>query len=551
MIPIAGCISGALDMWFYDIFEIACTDGVDLKDKIDNFCYTFSEDVEKHKSYLWRGINDLIGCVTGKIMNKIADLVKRLTPLKKARVTALANHKSSYDAFIKKQNSANYCKNQAQKAFQDGRGDLYTLWMEDYDKYMKEAEELEKLSSAYMQEWRNLGDQILELENNIDKWKKELGEIIGALKGATNAISLKSQCYQKWKKVKTNCPSNSNEDGGSSSPVKSFDPNEIYGYLAESGANAVSAEKTDVYYTIQFENDTTFATASAHEIVVTDTLDAKKFDLSTFAPTRVKIGDKSAELTGEKNFVTTIDMRPEIYAIAQVEGTFDEQKGIAKWHITSLDPMTMEPTDDVIQGILPVNTNGQGIGEVSYDISLKSGLAHGTEINNRAGIVFDTNETIMTPTWTNIVDRIAPVSSVKDVTVLNDSTATVTIDAFDNLSGCWRYDVYVQYGEGSAWWKAAENISIDTTASLKIYAGIDHGFYVVATDSAGNVERKDAAREFTLNLSPTAVTKATVGQSEESVYDLQGRKQDGDIRRQGIYVVTNAEKNRSQKVVKK
>jgi len=306
---------------------------------------------------------------------------------------------------------------------------------------------------------------------------------------------------KKSEEKKPNCPPNSGGGGGTSTPVNSYDPNEIYGYTAESGSKAVKDELTEVYYTIQFENDTTFATSAAHEIVVTDTLDATKFDLSTFEPTRIKIGEKSAELTGDKNFVTTVDMRPEINAIAQVEGTFDQSKGIAKWHITSLDPMTMEPTDDPMDGVLPINTNGNGIGEVSYNISLKPDLAHGTKVNNRAGIVFDQNDVIMTPTWTNIIDRIAPASRVDDVEVLNDSTAAVSIVATDELSDPWRYDVYVQYGEGSAWWKAAENIPVDPVARVKIYDGIDHGFYVVATDSAGNVERKEAEREYSLRLS--------------------------------------------------
>ncbi|MBR4897374.1 MAG: hypothetical protein IKZ48_01110 [Prevotella sp.] len=295
-------------------------------------------------------------------------------------------------------------------------------------------------------------------------------------------------------------PENSNNAQASANPVTSLDPNDIYGYTAESGSHAVKDGLTDVYYRIEFENDPAFATASAHEIVVTDTLDATKFDLSTFAPTRVKIGEKSAELNGDKNFVTTIDMRPEINAIAQVEGTFDQQKGIAKWHISSLDPMTMEPTDDVMQGVLPVNHNGNGMGEVMFDISLKPGLVHGTEVKNRAGIVFDQNDVIMTPTWVNTIDCIAPESHVTDVKMLNDSIASVSIEASDELSGPWRYDVYVQYGQGSAWFKAAENVRIDTTASVRIYEGIDHGFYVVVTDSAGNVEQKEAVREYTLDL---------------------------------------------------
>ena len=298
---------------------------------------------------------------------------------------------------------------------------------------------------------------------------------------------------------KPGCPPNSESGGGTSNPVDPRDPNDITGYTAESTCKAVKDGQTDVYYKIEFENDPEFATASAHDVYLADTLDATKFDLSTFAPTRVRIGEKSAELTGDKNFVTTIDMRPEINAIAQVEGTFDAQKGIAKWHISSLDPMTMEPTTYLMDGVLPVNTDGRGIGEVWYDIKLKPGLAHGTEIDNRAAIVFDNNDVIMTPTWTNVIDRIAPGSHVTDVQMLNDSTAAVSIAATDELSGPWRYKVYVQYGDG-AWFLGAENVPIDKTASVKVYQGIDHGFYVVVTDSAGNVEQKEAQREYTFEV---------------------------------------------------
>lgn len=334
-----------------------------------------------------------------------------------------------------------------------------------------------------------------------------LKNFLEAIKGITGndfftalgVYDLGFNCTSAFTSKNPNCPPNPEYDGGSSIPVNSLDPNDIYGYIAGSGNHSIRDGLTDVYYRIEFENDPTFATASAHEIVVTDTLDATKFDLSTFAPTKVKIGEKSAELNGYKNFVTTIDMRPEINAIAQVESTFDQQKGIAKWHITSLDPMTMEPTNDVMQGVLPVNYNGNGIGELSYDISLKQDLAHGTEVNNRAAIVFDQNDVIMTPTWTNIIDRIAPESHVSDVKMLNDTTVAVSIAATDELSGPWRYNVYVQYGDG-AWFLGAENVPIDKAANVKVFEGIDHGFYTVVTDSAGNVEQKAAAREYTFEV---------------------------------------------------
>ena len=289
--------------------------------------------------------------------------------------------------------------------------------------------------------------------------------------------------------------------GGKASPTKSMDPNDMYGYQAESGSKAVKDGLTDVYYIIEFENDPEFATASAHDIVITDQLDATKFDLSTFAPTSIKIGEKTAELPGEQNFVTTIDMRPAINAIAQVIGNFDSTTGIAQWRISSLDPMTMEPTDEPMDGVLPVNTDGNGIGQVMFSISLKNELPHGAEVPNQATIVFDTNEPIMTPVWTNVIDRIAPKSHVVKVERTTEDKATVSMEATDESSGVWRYDVYVQQGIGSAWFKIAENVPAGTDAEVKIYEGINHGFCVVATDMAGNVEQKELKREFTLNLS--------------------------------------------------
>lgn len=313
------------------------------------------------------------------------------------------------------------------------------------------------------------------------------------------------------------CPPNG---GGGSAPVGSNDPNDIYGYTAESGSHAVKDGQTDVYYRIEFENDTAFATASAHDIYVTDTLDASKLDLSTFKPTRVRIGEKTAELTGDKNFVTTIDMRPGINAIAQVEGTYDEKKGIAKWHISSLDPMTMEQTKYVMDGVLPVNFDGRGIGEVMYDISLKPGLAHGTEIRNRAGIVFDTNDVIMTPTWTNTIDRMKPVSRITKVEQVDGGpTALVSIEASDEGSGPWRYNVYVQYDSG-AWFLAAENVPADTTATVKVYEDMAHHFYCVATDMAGNVEEKEPAAEVSLVVGDVIIKGDMNGDGRVTAIDV-------------------------------
>ena len=278
------------------------------------------------------------------------------------------------------------------------------------------------------------------------------------------------------------------------------DPNDIFGYMSESGSKYMREGITDVYYTIEFENDPKIATASAHTIIVKDTLDTSRFDLSTFAATGIKLGDVKMELNGEKNFSRrTMDLRPAIDVIAQVSLAFDEKKGIATWTIESLDPMSMEPTEDAMQGVLPVNVNGNGQGELTFDIQLKPGMVEGESVSNRAGIIFDQEGVIMTPYWTNTVDATTPSSSISACEIKNDTVTTLHFDSSDNLSGIWKYDVYVQYGQDAMWERYREGVT-DAECDIRIFEGINHGFYVVATDSAGNMESKEAAREYTLDI---------------------------------------------------
>lgn len=279
------------------------------------------------------------------------------------------------------------------------------------------------------------------------------------------------------------------------------DPNDIIGYLSEAGSKYMKEGTTDFYYTIEFENDPKLATASAHTIVVKDTLDVSRFDLSTFEAKSIKIGDKEMKLAGEKNFSKkTIDLRPAIDVIAQVSLSFDEEKGIATWLIESLDPMSMEPTQDAMQGVLPVNVNGNGQGEVSFDIKLKPGMTEGETVSNRAGIVFDMEDVIMTPIWINTVDATKPASTITNVSTSDDNVANIEVSITDELSGSYTYNLYIQEGTNGDWEHKAVNIPADSVLQIKLQSNIDYGFYVVATDSAGNVEQKNAERELSLTI---------------------------------------------------
>jgi hypothetical protein len=76
--------------------------------------------------------------------------------------------------------------------------------------------------------------------------------------------------------------------------------------------------------------------------------------------------------------------------------------------------MTAEPTTVLMDGVLPVNNDGDGIGRLSFDISLKPGLPIGTEIPNQAAIKFDENAVIMTPTWLNTIGDAMLLGDVND-----------------------------------------------------------------------------------------------------------------------------------------
>ena len=235
-------------------------------------------------------------------------------------------------------------------------------------------------------------------------------------------------------------------------------------------------------YMIEFENDTAFATAHAHTVIVKDTLDGIVFDLNSFSATAFAIGDNMTTVNGGKSFTRTIDMRPEINVLAQVHLDYhiDSTFGVATWTFTSLNPMTLLPAADSL-GFLGIGKTG----EVDFTINRKADLPDSTLIDNRAWIVFDNEEPIATSTWRNIIDNTPPMSIIDSITY-SSNTATVTINATDNLSGVWRYNVYALM-DGDVLLPMAMNVPIDSAAVFTTPDEVVQ-FRSTAIDSAGNVE---------------------------------------------------------------
>lgn len=296
------------------------------------------------------------------------------------------------------------------------------------------------------------------------------------------------------------------------------DPNEITGYIAESGSHYMTSDIMTINYDIEFENDPEIANSSAHVIIVENQLDTTKFKLDSFMPKEIVISGNKVDVDGAQSFVKTIDLRPRIDALAELRCEYNIETGLVKWIFKSLDPMTMEVTDDIMRGILPVNHDGtSGIGNITYSIDLLRKFPDNTEISNIASIVFDNNDPIVTPVWTNIIDNTAPVSSITGIEEVNDTTILVSWEGEDAGSGIYRYQLYVQPGM-DAEWRPLLGDTLKTSSKLRYKRDIDFGFCIVATDSAGNVEAKEMNRE--IEFKRTYIAGDTDRNGEVNVLDI-------------------------------
>lgn len=328
--------------------------------------------------------------------------------------------------------------------------------------------------------------------------------------------------------------------------VNSFDPNNKIGYRSLSGSKYFDTHLSNINYIINFENDYNKATVAAHDVYLVDTLDITKFDINSFSANHIQIGNKIVHAPYNiQNYLWNIDMRPEKNLITRVNLTLDKEKGIARWHFSSIDPITDQPTTDVFAGFLPPNDSvGSGQGSVSFTIDLKDTIQNGSSVNNRASIVFDYNDAILTPIWSNTKDVIAPVSIMSQPEIISDSIASLSWMGEDNEngSGVYRYNVYAKKGT------EAYSTLLSSTAlnsiSFKFDKNVDYAFYVTAIDSAGNAEIKTNVPDVTMKV--TAIQSVLSTQRSMKVFP------NPSINGQGVYVtfdIPNEKLNHARLVI--
>jgi len=290
----------------------------------------------------------------------------------------------------------------------------------------------------------------------------------------------------------------------------SHDPNDKIGPWG-SGLARWTSPISPFGYRINFENVET-ATAAAAEVVITDAIDASRFDLKSFALGPITIGSRTIKPPRRlSRWTTDVDLRPTTNLLVHIDAALDRTTGIARWGFVSLDPATGLASEDPISGFLPPNVESpEGEGSVSYSIRTRAGLAEGTEAQNAASIVFDVNEPIVTPAWINTLDAQPPISRVLDLAANTaDTSFLVQWSGQDSRSGIEGYTVFVSRdGRPYEVWRTGDAALADTfvTSSERVLM-----FYSIARDSAGNFEpnktRPEAGISTSTDVDPSSIAR--------------------------------------------
>ncbi len=287
--------------------------------------------------------------------------------------------------------------------------------------------------------------------------------------------------------------------------VGSNDPNDKSG-SSGSGMSHYFSGDAPYPYIIQFENKSS-ATAPAQEVVVTDQLDVSKFDLNTLSLNDINIGTKRlAPLPNTSAFFKDFDLRPTNNIITRITAALDRSTGIITWRFQSIDPATGLPTDDPLAGFLPPNHDGtEGQGSVMFTIKLKPGLATGTEVRNKATIVFDTNAAIDTPEWLNTIDTAKPVSHVLPLPASVANGFTLNLTGTDVGSGVGSYTIYIST-DGGPFAPYISNTPLTSVVAPPLAVNHTYRFYSIARDATGNEETSKTSAEAvtTVNLVPVS-----------------------------------------------
>ena len=170
-----------------------------------------------------------------------------------------------------------------------------------------------------------------------------------------------------------------------------------------------------------------------------------QFGMIQFGEHTIVVPDPAGRLHCETDTTVSYDAYP-----VHVTADFNPGTGALTRELQSVDPQTGHLPHDLLSGFLPPNDGlNRGAGFVSYSIRPKPVLPDGTEICNRATIVFDFNDPIVTNEVVYSIDAAPPSSAVAALpATMSTDTFLVTWSGSDPGAGIASYAVYVSDNGG-------------------------------------------------------------------------------------------------------
>jgi hypothetical protein len=264
--------------------------------------------------------------------------------------------------------------------------------------------------------------------------------------------------------------------------VNSIDPNDIQGPAGVGPQHYIQAN-SPLTYKVLFENLPS-AGAAAESIAIRDHLDNDVFDPGSVLFVGIRFGDVQYTLPyPSPTLDETFDLRPQTNVQVHVTGSVVGEE--LRADLVAVDPDTLETPEDPAIGVLSPNDDPpEGEGELLYTVAPQP-LPSGATISNAASIKFDQNAPIITPTWSNVIDRQAPAPSIAATAAVGSLGASVSWSGSDDAAGIslWRLEVSKNGGPFQLWRTAAA----PGAASFDAPEGGSYEFRGIAYDGAGNV----------------------------------------------------------------
>ncbi|MEW6608138.1 MAG: hypothetical protein AB1414_11955, partial [bacterium] len=229
----------------------------------------------------------------------------------------------------------------------------------------------------------------------------------------------------------------------------------------------------ELNYKIRFENVPVEYGTHAIDITITDNLDTT-FDRSTLQWGEISVGEGTYTV--------------ENYNRGSLTYSYDQTTGLIRWEFKGIN-------------LMPNTTPPVGEGYVSFKVKATNTLSSGTEVRNKASIIFDFADPVETPTSTTVVDLDVPSSKVNTLSPYQTSTTfLVSWIGQDTVGTISYYTIYVSENNGSytCWLNGTRAVSAD----FKGVYGNSYAFYSLAEDTVWQVESPPAQPDARTIISP-------------------------------------------------